>query len=113
MNAQEIRNIATAALEDMKGQDLVCLDVGDISSFADYMLVVTGTSNRHVRSLAGEVVKKAKEAGMPAPKTEGEEQAEWVLIDLGDVIVHVMQGDMRRLYDLESLWAVGNSKPKE
>jgi ribosome-associated protein len=92
-----------AVLEDVKGQDIVSLDISQLSTIADYMLVVTGTSNRHVKSLADAVLKRGKEAGLTV-RVEGQEQGEWVLLDLGDVIVHVMQAATRKLYDLESLW---------
>lgn len=104
MNSNDLQDLARAALEDLKGQDLCSLDIADMSSIADYMLVVTATSNRHARSLADEVVKRAKEAGAPVLGSEGKDQGEWILIDLGDVIVHVMLAAVRKLYDLESLW---------
>lgn len=103
IQAERIRQLATDAIEDLKGQHLVCLDISEMSTIADFMLVVTGTSNRHVKSLAEEVSKRCKAAGVRV-RVEGEEQAEWVLIDLGDVIVHVMLAPIRKLYDLESLW---------
>lgn len=110
MNSEDLKTLVTASLDDMKGLEIACLDVQRNSNFADYMIVVTGTSNRHVRSLAEDVVKRVKEAGGMPIGTEGEEQGDWILIDLGDVIVHVMLADSRRLYDLESLWALGNSR---
>ena len=88
----------------MKGQNVVIMDIQKMSSIADYMLVVTGTSSRHVRSIADEVEKRCKDKGVTIRGMEGQEGAEWVLLDLGDVIVHVMQGATRKLYDLESLW---------
>jgi ribosome-associated protein len=101
--AEQQKKMALDTLDDLKGQDPVCLDIGNLSSIADYMIVVTGTSNRHVKSMADEVVKRSKAAGYNV-RMEGQEQAEWILIDLGDVIVHVMQAAIRKLYDLESLW---------
>ena len=103
MNSEQLNALVIAALEDLKGQDIASLDISRLSTIADYMVVVTGTSNRHVKSLAGEVSKRGKESGLLV-RMEGEDQGEWVLIDLGDVIVHVMQGAIRKLYDLESLW---------
>ncbi|HTR00048.1 MAG TPA: ribosome silencing factor [Candidatus Acidoferrum sp.] len=104
MKAKKLRDFVETAIDDMKGQNLAILDVQKLSSFADYMIVVTGTSNRHVRSIADEVEKRCKEKGVTIRGAEGQETAEWVLIDLGDVIVHVMQAATRKLYDLESLW---------
>lgn len=108
MDTEKLKDTALHALEDMKGQNIVCMDVREYSSFADIMIVATGTSSRHVQSLAEEVVKQVKETGLILPRSEGEDQGEWVLLDLGDVIVHVMQGETRKLYDLESLWSMGN-----
>ena len=88
----------------MKGQNVVVMDIHKMSTIADYMVVVTGTSNRHVRSIADEVEKRCKEKGIAIRGAEGQESAEWVLLDLGDVIVHVMQASTRKLYDLETLW---------
>ena len=104
MKSTKLRDLAVKTLEDMKGQQIVVLDIKKMSSFADYMIVVTGTSNRHVRSMADEVQKRCKDAGAQVKGMEGQLQSEWVLLDLGDVIVHVMQAATRKLYDLESLW---------
>jgi ribosome-associated protein len=96
--------LVTDALEGMKGKDIVHLDVRGLSSVTDYMVIATGTSNRHVKSLAEEVSFKAKQAGFAPLSVEGEMNSDWVLADLGDVIVHVMQTDARSFYDLERLW---------
>lgn len=106
MNAEALRDLVINTLEDMKGREISCLQVADITTITDYMVVVTGTSTRHVNSLSEEVVKKAKEAGVPVNGVEGKGQSEWILIDLGDVLVHVMLEDTRKLYDLESLWSM-------
>jgi ribosome-associated protein len=104
LKSTKLRDLAVKSLEDLKGQQIVVLDVKKLSSFADYMIVVTGTSNRHVKSLADEVHKRCKDAGVRVRGMEGQLQSEWILLDLGDVIVHVMQAATRKLYDLESLW---------
>ena len=110
MNAEELRDVAINALDDLKGREISCLHVSDMTTIADYMIVATGTSSRHVNSLADEVARKVKEVGGTVHGTEGKGQSEWILIDLGDVIVHVMQEDARKMYDLESLWSM---KPSE
>jgi ribosome-associated protein len=110
LKATKLRDFAVKAVEDMKGQDVVALDIEKLSSIADYMLVVTGTSTRHVKSIADELAKRAKEKGIAIKGLEGTAQAEWILIDLGDVIVHVMQAPVRKLYDLESLWSMTPAK---
>lgn len=110
MKSADLRKLAVKTLEDMKGIDIVSLDIKKMSTIADYMLVVTGTSSRHVKSIADEVAKRCKDKGVDIRGMEGEEQAEWVLLDLGDVIVHVMQASVRKLYDLESLWSMTPAK---
>lgn len=104
MKAKKLRDFVETAVSDMKGQNVVIMDIAKLSSFADYMIVVTGTSSRHVKSIADEVEKRCKEKGVTIKGSEGQNASEWVLIDLGDVIVHVMQAATRKLYDLESLW---------
>lgn len=104
MNSKKLRDFAEDVISDMKGQNIVIMDIQKMSSIADFMLVVTGTSNRHVRSIADEVEKRCKEKGINVRGAEGQETAEWILLDLGDVIVHVMQASTRKLYDLETLW---------
>lgn len=98
--------LAIDALEELKAVDLVNIDVRDKTSVADNMIVCTGTSRRHVVSLAEHVVMKAKEAGQAPKGAEGLDSGEWALVDLGDVIVHVMQHATRELYELEKLWSM-------
>ena len=100
-----------AALEEMKAKDAVEIDVRGKTSIADYLVVVSGTSTRHVKSVADEVVKFAKKCGVMPLGVEGEREAEWVLVDLGDVIVHVMLPRVREFYALERLWTVGDQPP--
>lgn len=95
------------AIEDMKGVDMKLIDVSDLASFTDRMIVVSGTSTRHVRSIADHVALEAKKAGFPPLGVEGGVAADWVLIDLGDVVVHVMLPVAREFYSLEKLWSVG------
>lgn len=97
-----------SALEEIKARDAVEIDVRGRSSVADYMVVVSGTSTRHVKSIGDEVVRFAKNLGVMPLGMEGEREAEWVLVDLGDVIVHIMLPRVRELYALERLWTVGD-----
>lgn len=99
------------ATEDLKAKDPVEIDVRGKSSVADYMVVVSGTSTRHVKSIADEVVRFAKNIDVMPLGVEGEREAEWVLVDLGDVIVHVMLPRVREFYALERLWTVGDQPP--
>lgn len=103
-------DLVVDALEDLKAVDPKILDVRGISSVMDYLVIASGNSSRHVKSLADNVVIKAKEAGWPPIGVEGENAADWVLVDLGDVVVHVMQPAARSFYDLERLWS-GEEKP--
>ena len=112
-NAAEDRllNIVTDTIDDMKGVDLVVIDVRDMTSITDRMVIASGTSTRHVKSIADTVALKAKQGGFPALGVEGAQAAEWVLIDLGDVVVHIMTPAIREFYALEKLWAVVGDKP--
>ncbi len=96
--------IAVDAIEELKGRDVRFLDVRALTPLTDYMLIVTGTSNRHVKSLADSVVMKAKQNGHQPSGVEGLDEAEWVLVDLGGVVVHIMQAQTRAFYQLEKLW---------
>jgi len=107
MNSENVIELAVKALEDMKGVDLNVIDIVGKSSIADAMIVVTGTSQRHVRSLAESVRLSAKDANHPPLGVEGGDSSDWVLVDLGDVIVHVMTEEKRDFYSLEKLWSVG------
>jgi len=106
MNAEELKALAINALEDLKGENITVLDVRELTGVTDYMVICSGTSNRHVKSLANNVVMEAKHKGNPAIGVEGENAGEWVLVDFGDVVVHVMQPQTRLFYDLERLWSV-------
>ena len=100
----ELVKIEQDALEDMKCQDLVRIDVSKHTSVTDELIVVSGTSNRHVRSLAENVVEESKKAGHRPLGIEGQDSSEWVLVDLGSVVVHCMLPETRQFYDLEKLW---------
>ena len=108
----QLRKLVIDALEDLKARDVQEIDVRGKSSVTDLLVVASGTSSRHVKSIADEVVKKAKQAGTPPIGVEGQREAEWVLVDLGDVIVHVMLPRTREFYGLERLWTVGDEMPE-
>ncbi|PWK87599.1 ribosome silencing factor [Fulvimonas soli] len=103
-----LRKSVIDALEELKAKDIREIDVRGKTSIADLLVIASGTSARHVKSIADEVVKFAKKAGVMPLGVEGEQEAEWVLVDLGDVIVHVMLPRIREFYGLERLWTVGD-----
>jgi ribosome-associated protein len=107
-----LRRRVLAALDELKARDIREIDVRGRTSIADLLIIASGTSSRHVKSIADEVVKYAKRAGMLPLGVEGETEAEWVLVDLGDIIVHVMLPRIREFYGLERLWTVGDQEPE-
>lgn len=105
MSPEELRDLARTALEGMKAVDIVVLDVRRMSTITDYMIVASGTSDRHVRAIVDGVIEAAKERGEKPLGVEGETHAQWALVDLGDVVVHVMRPEAREFYQLEKLWS--------
>ncbi|MEO8460091.1 MAG: ribosome silencing factor [Dokdonella sp.] len=104
-----MRAIVQRALDDLKARDVVEIDVRGKTSVTDYLFIASGTSSRHVKSIADEVGKMAKQAGMRPLGVEGQREGEWVLVDLGDIVVHVMLPRSREFYGLERLWTVGDN----
>ena len=111
--SNDIYKIVIAALEDVKGQDVVTIDVRELSDITDTMVVVSGASNRQVKALAQSAVEAGKKAGFQPIGVEGLDEGEWVLVDFGDVIVHVMQPATRAFYELEKLWSLRPSSAAE
>jgi ribosome-associated protein len=105
-----LKNVVVDALADMKALDVKLLDVRGLTDIADYMVIASGTSDRHVRSVAQRVVEKTKEAGFRPHGVEGQQDGDWVLIDLSEMIVHVMLPRVREFYGLEKLWDMSLSK---
>ncbi|MGD9163134.1 MAG: ribosome silencing factor [Chromatiales bacterium] len=106
MEIEALRDVVLQALDDMKAKDVVVLDVRDKTSITDIMIIASGTSDRHVKSIAETVAFKAKQAGEIPLGTEGVEAGEWALVDLNGVVVHVMQPKVRDFYHLERLWSM-------
>ena len=113
MDIRKLQKIAVAALEDIKAKDIEVLNTSKLSALFDRIVIATGDSNRHVKSLARSVHDKVKEAGGQVIGIEGEETGEWVLVDLGDIVVHVMQPVVRAYYNLEELWKVVPKRPRK
>jgi len=105
-----LKNVVVDALADMKALDVKLLDVRGLTDIADYMIIASGTSDRHVRSVAQRVVEKTKEAGFRPHGVEGQQDGDWVLIDLSEMIVHVMLPRVREFYGLEKLWDMSLAK---
>ena len=106
MQAEQIRDLVIHALEDVKAVDVKTIDVRGKTAITDFMVVATGTSDRHVRALADNVLKETRDAGIRPIGVEGERDSEWVLRDLNDVVAHVMTAEVRDFYNLEKLWSV-------
>ena len=104
LNSKNLANLVVNALHEVKGQSVVCIDVSKLTEITDYMVIVTGTSSTHIKALADEVTRQVKESGGKVNGMEGRMQAEWVLVDLGGVVVHIMLAPVRALYNLEDLW---------
>ncbi|BAW79905.1 iojap-like protein [Candidatus Nitrosoglobus terrae] len=99
-----VKEIIISALESIKGQDIQILDVGNLTDMTDYMVITSGTSNRQVKALANEVIEQCKAAGYRPLGVEGELHGEWILVDMGDVVTHIMLPQVRAFYNLEKLW---------
>ena len=110
MTTEEIRSVVRKALEDLKAEDVAELDVTDKTSVTDYIIVASGTSNRHVRAVANNVVIESKKAGFRPIGVEGETDGEWVLVDLNDIVVHLMLPKTRAFYNLEKLWDASSAR---
>ena len=108
--APDLLEVALAALEDMKAVNVKVIDVRHLTDVTDTMVVATGTSDRHVRSISGRVVEQCKAAGFQPMGVEGERDGEWVLVDLRDALIHVMLPRIRDFYGLEKLWDVRPSQ---
>lgn len=106
-----LHRLVVAALEERKALDVVTLDVSAMTAITDHMVIASGTSDRHVKSMADHVVASARDAGVRASGIEGAERGEWVLVDLGGAIVHVMLPRVREFYNLEKLWGIDGDMP--
>ena len=109
---ESVRDLVVAALEELKALDISVVDVRGQTSFTDFMVVASGRSDRQVKALAHKVTAAAKEQGVDVLGVEGEREGEWALVDLNDVVVHVMQPRVREFYQLEKLWFDGGPRSR-
>lgn len=109
MDNSQLKAVVIDALEDLKAVDIRVLDVTGVAGFTDLMIIASGNSNRQVKALADRVVERCRESGTRPQGVEGEREAKWILVDLGDIVVHVMDPETRTFYNLEKLWSVGES----
>ena len=110
MELEAMKQAIVAALEDVKAIDISVLDVSKMTSLTSYMIIASGSSNRQTRALADNVQKKLKEHGVDAQGVEGEKEGEWVLVDFGDIVLHVMLPATRDYYNLDQLWGAAESR---
>ena len=110
MQIDDLIKAVEGALDELKAKDVVRIDVHELTSVTDYMIIASGNSNRQVSALADNVIEKAKAAGARPLGVEGKDSGEWVLVDLGDIVVHIMQPATRQFYDLERLWESAESR---
>lgn len=110
--ASHISAVITQALDDAKAQNIVSLKVGHLTSVTDYMIICTGSSNRHMRHLAETTIQALQDSGQQILSTEGLNSDEWMIVDCGDAVLHVMSGEAREFYHLEGLWDI-NEQPVE
>jgi ribosome-associated protein len=104
--SEALNQLVITALEDLKGQNIVQIDVRELSDVMDTLIIASGTSSRHARSMASNLVEESKKQGHRPIGVEGIEAGDWVLVDYGDTVVHVMQQETRDFYELEKLWSM-------
>lgn len=110
MELEAMKKAVVDALEDVKASDITVMDVSELTSITSYMIIASATSSRQAKALAHNVQEKMRELGVEITGVEGEREGEWVLVDLGDIIVHVMQQSAREYYNLEQLWGAAESR---
>jgi len=112
MDSSQLMKVIVNALEDLKAIDIQVLDVAEVAGFTDLMIIASGNSGRQVKALADRVVERCKNSGVRPQGVEGEREGKWILVDLGDIVVHVMDPETRAFYNLEKLWSVGENRPR-
>lgn len=110
MSSLSLLDLVSAQLVENKGVDIKQIDVREMTSVTDYLFICTANSSRHAKSIADKLSEACKKANFPPLSIEGKSEAEWILVDLGDIVIHIMLAEMREHYNLEKLWAVIESK---
>ncbi len=113
MNPEKLKSLVIHSLESLKANQIDVLIVSHLTNMTDMMIVVSGTSSRHVKALANSIVTDVKKEGMLPVGVEGEENGDWVLVDLGDIVVHIMLPETREFYAIEKLWSTNNNASSE
>src|SRR5262245_19765745 len=106
METNELLTFVTKILEDNKAEDIISLDVHELTTVTDWMVICSATSKRHAHALGDHIVTKVKERGIKPLGVEGENQNEWILVDLEDIVIHIMLPEIRKFYSLEKLWSI-------
>ena len=104
MKNPDLKTICCEALDDLKAQNILALDIRDISSFADWFIIATASSSRNAKAISNRLIESIKLQNQYLVRVEGQDDSEWILVDCGDVVVNIMQHETREFYDLESLW---------
>jgi len=104
MKNPDLKTICCEALDDVKAQNILALDIRDISSFADWFIIATASSSRNAKAISNRLIESIKLQNQYLVRVEGQDDSEWILVDCGDVVVNIMQQETREFYDLESLW---------
>jgi ribosome-associated protein len=106
MQLEELKRLVIEAMEEIKAEDIKIIEVSELTSITDLMIIASGRSTRQVRAIADNVIEKVKHAGVTPLGVEGQQPGDWVLVDLADIVVHVMMPEVRDFYNLEKLWSV-------
>ncbi len=109
-NTADLQALIVHTLENLKAQDIVVLDVKGKANFTDVMIIASGSSDRHLKTMANEIHVQTKAAGNPPLSIEGEDSRNWILVDLGDIVVHLMRPQTREMYEIEKLWRIASPK---
>jgi len=112
-SVEDVYSLTITSLEDAKAEQIQPINISEKSSIGDYMIIASGRSHRHVGAIAGQLLRDLKEAGVKTPRIEGQQNGDWVLIDIGDIIVHLFRPEVRDFYNLEKMWMLPIASPTD